>query len=216
MDAVTCSRVYEPFFTTKPVGHGTGLGLAVTHGIVLAHGGAIRARSTPGEGTTFDVYLPLASGADAEPEDRPPTVALPAGLAAIGHGENIMYIDDDEVMSLMVERLLTRAGYAVTCFSDPADALSAFRKERYRYACAVTDFNMPLHSGLDVVQMLRVIVPTLPVVLTSGSVTDALRARARQMQVTFVLEKQNTLEELPGTIRIALDNEGVGNRHREI
>lgn len=204
MDKDTCARVFEPFFTTKPVGLGTGLGLAVTHGIVRTHQGSIQVESRLRHGTTFDVYLPVAADSGA-PDDPHIAVSPPFEFSERGAGQQILYVDDDEVMSVMVERLLTRTGYQVTCHSDPTKALEEFRNQPSRFALTVTDFNMPLHSGLDVIRMLRAIRPELPVVLISGSVTQSLRTKASDLNVTLVLDKQNTLEQLPGAIALALN-----------
>lgn len=128
MDEATQKRVFEPFFTTKPIGEGTGLGMAVVHGIVQNHGGGIRFESTPGVGTRFEVLLPVAK----EPGATNGAEASEATPATPGHGEHVLYVDDDEIVSMMVARLLERAGYRVTCCLDPKMALSTLSKSPSR------------------------------------------------------------------------------------
>ena len=191
MDAQLRERIFEPFFTTKPVGQGTGLGLSVVHGILSAHHGAISVDSTPGEGSTFHLYLPAAQPRqDAEPT-RGELAEPPRG-----HGEHVLYVDDDETMVLLVERLLERAGYRVSGFHDARQAIAAVRDNPQSFDFVVTDFNMPDCSGLEVAHKLAGIRPELPVVISSGYITDELRAEARGAGVRGLLEKQNTFEEL--------------------
>jgi CheY-like chemotaxis protein len=196
MDAQTRARIFEPFFTTKPAGQGTGLGLSVVHGIVAAHQGAITVDSSPGEGSTFHLYLPTHQdhGTTATSD-----ATRPAALE--GHGEHVMYIDDDEVMLLMVERLLQRAGYRTTCCQRTQDALAALRAAPQAFDVVVTDYNMPEASGLELAGIVGRIRPELPVVISSGYVSEELRAGAERLGVRHLLHKQNTFDELPQLLR---------------
>jgi PAS domain S-box-containing protein len=198
MNAETRARIFEPFFTTKPVGEGTGLGLAVAHGIVAAHGGAIRVLTVEGQGSTFEIYLPRSEAAPAA--DRP----TPLAIARRGHGERVLYIDDDEVMVVMVERLLERLGYAVTCRHDPATALELVRAAPQAFDVVVTDLNMPELSGLDVARSLQRIRADLPVIISSGNIPDRLQGEAREAGVRGLVHKQFTLEELGAVIHWVL------------
>ncbi len=199
MDDATRERAFEPFFTTKPAGKGSGLGLSVVHGILKSHEGTIRLKTEPRRGTRFDVFLP-AVGAP-EPKDLPVAVQP---VDATGHGERVLYLDDDDVMPLMVERLLQRAGYVVHCFSDPTLAVEAVRVRPEHFDVVVTDFNMPALSGLDVIEALQTLCPSIPTVLTSGTISEGMRARASALGVREVFEKEYTLEQLPVAIRRAL------------
>ncbi len=198
MNAATRARIFEPFFTTKPLGEGTGLGLAVAHGIVAAHGGAIRVLTVEGQGSTFEIYLPRSAAAAAA--DRP----TPLASAHRGHGERVLYIDDDEVMVVMVERLLERLGYAVTCLSDPATAVDVVRAAPQAFDIVVTDLNMPELSGLDVARALQRIRADLPLIISSGNIPDRLQAEARAAGVRGLVHKQFTLEELGSVIHWVL------------
>jgi PAS domain S-box-containing protein len=198
MDAQTRARIFEPFFTTKPVGEGTGLGLAVAHGIISAHGGVIRVQTALGEGSRFEIYLPRsASTAGA---DRP----QPLAIARRGHGENVLYVDDDDVMIVMVERLLQRLGYVVTCVHDPAQAIEVVRGAPQAFDVVVTDLNMPELSGLDVARALHRLRADLPVIISSGNLPDQLQNEARQAGVRALVHKQYTLEELGAVIHWVL------------
>jgi PAS domain S-box-containing protein len=198
MSAATRARIFEPFFTTKPVGEGTGLGLAVAHGIVAAHGGAIRVDTKEGVGSEFQIFLPRSE--PARSGERPPARAV----AHRGHGERVLYIDDDEVMVVMVERLLERIGYVVACMHDPAAAIDAVRASPTAFDIVVTDLNMPDLSGLDVARELAAIRSDLPVVISSGNIPEQLQSDARQAGVRALLHKQYTLEELGAVIHWVL------------
>ena len=198
MDAETRARIFEPFFTTKPVGEGTGLGLAVAHGIIAAHGGVIRVQTAPGEGSAFEIYLPRSASTEAV--DRP----APLAIAHRGHGESVLYIDDDDVMVVMVERLLERLGYVVTSLHDPARAIEVVRVAPHAFDVVVTDLNMPELSGLDVARALHRIRSDLPVIISSGNLPDQLQNEARQAGVRALVHKQYTLEELGAVIHWVL------------
>jgi len=191
MDEATRRRIFDPFFTTKPVGQGTGLGLSVVHGIVRAHEGAIAIDTAPGQGARFHLYFPVPE-AGAVPS---PSVPL-LGHALPGAGQHVLYIDDDDVMVALVERLLQRAGFRVTTSTDPAAALAQVRAGPEAFDAVVTDFNMPEISGLDVARHIATLRPGLPVVISSGYLSDSLRAQALQVGVQALMQKENTYEEL--------------------
>ena len=199
MDAQTRSRIFEPFFTTKPPGRGTGLGLSVVHGIVAAHQGAITVDSAPGQGSTFHLYFPAQTDAQAAPEGAP---APPLDL--VGHGEHVLYVDDDEVMVLMVERLLQRAGYRTTCCRTAQDALAALRAAPQSFDAVVTDYNMPGATGLEIAQAVAQMRPGLPVIVSSGYVSEELRAGAARVGARHLLRKEHTFEDLPPLLRRVL------------
>lgn len=195
MDATTQARIFEPFFTTKPVGKGTGLGLSVAYGIITSHGGGITVKSKRAAGTTFDVYIPAT--------DSPATIAQPLSGAipsASGEGRHVLYLDDDEAMVFVVRRFLERSGYRVSGFTVAAAALEALRTHPEDFDMVMTDFNMPQESGIDVAHAVAKIRPSLPVVITSGYITDELRDRATNAGVRHLLYKPNTLEEMATAI----------------
>ncbi len=197
-------RVFEPFFTTKPVGVGTGLGLPVVHGIVRAHDGAILLESAVGVGSTFRVLLPQAQPAAVGPDEAVAPVALrPPAPATPSAGLRVLYIDDDEVMGLMIEGLLGLQGFAVIAMQNPDEALELLRQGRDSAApidVLVTDFNMPRQTGLDVVARVREIRPELPCILSTGDMSPELLVRAQEVGVAGFVEKQNSFEDLAPAI----------------
>ena len=208
MDADTQRRVFEPFFTTKAPGVGTGLGLAVVHGIVKAHKGAIALDSAPGQGTRFDVYLPLAP--DGAPVDEPgalPEVATPPSL----EGRHLVYVDDYEALVFLVRRLLNKRGARVTTFESgqaAVDWLAAHEDEPIDLL--VTDQNMPGLSGLEVARAALARRPALPVAIVSGHVNEALMAEAATLGVREVLPKQDNMDALGQAIGALLESADRG------
>jgi len=195
MDAATKERLFEPFFTTKPVGQGTGLGLSVVHGIVTAHGGTITVHNNPGAGSTFEVRLPLAEGADSAPSATA-TTTVAAPISTPGRGERVLYVDDDEVLAITVESLLLRAGWQVRTCAGAAQAMELLQSDPEAFDLVVTDYNMPEMSGLDLAAALHRLRPALPVMITSGYVSDDLLAGAAAQGVRHVMLKEYTLERL--------------------
>ena len=195
MDARTLERVFEPFFTTKSTGQGTGLGLSVVHGIVVAHHGCITVETALGQGSTFHVFLPAI----------PEPLALPASreraALAEAHGEHVVYLDDDETVMLVMVRILERAGYRCSGFTEAPAALAAIQAAPAGVAAFITDYNMPGRSGLDVAREAAALAPDLPVAISSGLITDELRERARDSGVFAVIEKENAFREIVPLVR---------------
>jgi len=200
MDEETLNRIFEPFFTTKQVGRGTGLGLAVVHGVMESHGGAVTVATTVGKGSTFHLYLPQVE------EDSALTPLQDIDLEPPkGHGERVLYVDDDEVMLLMVQSLLQRLGYRPTCMMNARSAVALVDRDPSAFDLVVTDFNMPDMSGVDVASKLFRIRPDLPVVISSGFISEDLRTAASRLGVHAVMQKEHTIEELGDVIHSILD-----------
>ena len=191
MDDETRAHIFEPFFTTKPVGKGTGLGLSVVHGIVQAHEATIEVESNPGEGSRFIINFPAIE--DPVPAEPPP-VAETAPVP--GRGQHVLYVDDEEAIVFLMKRLLERQGFRVTGYTDSHEALRAVRANPDQFDLAVTDYNMPSMSGLEVAQTLREIRPDLPVVLASGFITEELRSKAPAVGIRELIYKPNTVDDL--------------------
>jgi len=199
MDEATRARVFEPFFTTKQVGRGTGLGLAVVHGIVSVHGGAIHVESSPGVGSRFDVWFPLQDAPAEVVESQHGTLDAPRGA-----GERVLCVDDDPAMVLMVDGLLRRAGYTVTMFEQPAAALARVKADPDEFDIVVTDFNMPEMNGMELAAAIARAAPRLPIVVTSGFISDDMRQRAGELHIGALLQKEYTLERLAGIVHAVL------------
>ena len=172
MDAATLGRAFDPFFTTKGPGRGTGLGLAVVYGIVNAYDGAVAVESRPGGGTTFSIYLPLASDAPAEVGETRPA-------DRVRGSERILVVDDEADLLEMMRIGLTRLGYAVTACPDPIDALELFRREPQAWGAVVTDQVMPRMKGFTLIGKLREIRPDCPIILCTGFNDGATERQAR-------------------------------------
>ncbi|MEW5757793.1 MAG: PAS domain S-box protein [Pseudomonadota bacterium] len=159
-------RIFEPFFTTKGVGEGTGMGLAVVHGVVTAAHGCIRVENRAAGGARFEIYLPLAAphGTSAD------QVASPAAPPV--HAGRLLFVDDEAALGAMVKRGLERAGYKVEIESDPRRALALFQRNPARFDLAITDQMMPGMTGAELLREIRRQRPGLPVILCSGF-TDA-------------------------------------------
>ena len=195
MSGSTMERLFDPFFTTKGT-EGTGLGLSVVHGIVREHGGAIVVRSTLGEGSMFDVWLPAAAtGGELQ--------AVPAHLMRPGHGEHILYVDDEEALVVAMTRTLERLGYRCTGFTDPDRALQAFRTTPHAFDAALVDLAMPTMSGLDLVRGLRAIRGDVPVAVTSGYAVEDPDA-VQRAGVIARLAKPVTRDNLTKTLETLL------------
>jgi CheY-like chemotaxis protein len=201
MDEQSLQRIFEPFYTTKRVGQGTGLGLAVVHGVMESHGGAVDVVTAVGIGSTFHLYLPLV-----DEESAPAPLQGAESEPPLGHGERVLYVDDDEVMLLMVQSLLQRLGYRPTCMSDARGAVALVDRDPTAFDLVVTDFNMPDLSGVDVAIGLARTRPDLPVVISSGFISEDLRAAAASLGVRALMQKEHTIEELGAVIHSILSS----------
>ncbi|HYM35092.1 MAG TPA: PAS domain-containing protein, partial [Steroidobacteraceae bacterium] len=193
IDAAIIDRIFDPFFTTKQAGQGTGLGLAVVHGIAKAHGGAITVSSEIGSGTVFRVYLPAAEGASATPE-----VTLRAPIR--GAGERVLYVDDEEALVFLTARVLERLGYRVTGFIDPQQALDELIAHPNNFDVLVTDLSMRGMNGFELARGARRVRHDLPILLTSGYLRTEDRETAQQCGIRELILKPNTVEELGHSI----------------
>jgi PAS domain S-box-containing protein len=189
IDEAVIGRIFEPFFTTKKVGQGTGLGLAVVHGIVRTHGGAIGVETQSGRGTTIRVYFPASSGEVKKVEAK----ALESPTAS---GEHVMYVDDEEALVFLTARVLERLGYRVTGIVDPEQALRELRAHPRGFDVVVTDLSMRGMNGFELTRELHKIRPDLPVLLTSGYLRSEDRELAAKLGIRELILKPNTVEEL--------------------
>jgi len=198
MTAEVRQRIFEPFFTTKQGNHGTGLGLAVVYGIVVAHHGFIDVDSSPGAGSTFRVYLPLAETAAATPTT--------AGSSEFPGGtESVLIVDDEESLRSLLSTALTHKGYRTNTAASGLEAIELISDTTKTYDAVLLDLNMPGASGLEVMKIIRICQPGLRVIVISGHLTQEARAEFEQLgQRTFV-QKPYKLDELGRQLRGLLE-----------
>jgi PAS domain S-box-containing protein len=203
MDPALMGRIFEPFFTSKPVGEGTGLGLSVVLGIVQAHDGAITVDSQPGMGAKFTIYLPVA---DEHPGLPPAEIdpLPPAAAPRTGGVERILYLDDDEALVLLVQRLLEGSGYRVAAYTLQNEAIAAVRAAPDSFDIVITDYNMPGMSGLDVARAVREIRADLPVIVVSGFIDETLRAKVADAGVRELIFKATAVEDFCAVVQRSL------------
>jgi PAS domain S-box-containing protein len=194
MSAATQERMFEPFFTTRAAGQGTGLGLAVVRGIVKGHDGAITVVSEEGKGTSFEVYFPVVLGEvdTAEHEALEPLH---------GRGERILFLDDEEALGRLAQRLLERIGYRISTFTRWADALRVFQSDPQAFDLVLTDFSMPGASGIEFARKVLALRPGMPVILTTGYIDADDLAQAREAGISEVIMKPTTVEEMGRAFR---------------
>ncbi|MCU0615527.1 MAG: PAS domain S-box protein [Gemmatimonadaceae bacterium] len=190
MDADTQARIFEPLFTTKPAGEGTGLGLAAVQSMVDAHGGIIDVSSTVGHGTTFSIWLP----AIASPEPRSGT---PGGVAAVrpAHTGRVVLADDDAQTRAALERMLRHLGFSVEAYGDPREVLARISASPDTLDVLLTDLSMPGMTGEHLVTSVRAVRADLPVIVLSGFLAGDVRARLDAIGVP-ALDKPPSLDML--------------------
>lgn len=198
MDENTLQRIFDPFFSTKPTGIGTGLGMSVAHGIIKAHQGRITVDSEPGRGTTFRIVLREVRGDQIR---ATPTAFATARDEALVGPAHVMYVDDQVWLVPLVSQMLESQGYRVTGFNDPRDALQAFMRDPSSFDIVVTDYSMPEMPGTEMARILREARPDIPVALISGYVSSEVVVRARAVGVHDIISKPNIVEELATTVQ---------------
>jgi PAS domain S-box-containing protein len=196
MDQTTTERIFEPYFTTKGPGEGTGLGLAVVHGIVKSHGGAIHVSSEPGKGTAFHVYLPrLESGDSSEAEAHTP---IPGG------SETILLVDDEEGLLKAVKERLEHLGYDVSATTSSPEALDLFRQQPQHFDLVITDYTMPKMTGVDLAQEIAQTRSDIPIMLCTGFSERINEDSARNMGISAFIMKPVSLRDIAEQIRKVL------------
>ena len=200
MDEATRRRIFDPFFTTKNTREGTGLGLAVVHGIVRGHRGAINVESSPGAGTTFHVYLPAAT--EEGSRDDADLVGAPRGT-----GEFVCVVDDEEVVGSCTKLVLESRGYRSVVYSSAEECLVAILDDPTRCALLVTDQTMPGMQGTELAATLRKTLPRLPVVIMSGYFSKIAPHVLDELGQVELLAKPFTTDELAHAVHRALHPE---------
>jgi PAS domain S-box-containing protein len=194
------ARVFEPFYTTKPVGEGSGLGLAMCEGIVRQAGGSIAVHSALGAGARFEVYLPRAAGVARAAEPRGD-----AARSASGGHETLLLVEDEPTILALARRVLTGLGYEVLTARDGVEALEVAARSQRPIALLITDVVMPNLGGRELAERLTARRPGLRVLYSSGYATDAIDDARVLGDVVSFLEKPYTLDALAARVRQILD-----------
>jgi PAS domain S-box-containing protein len=197
MSSEVASRVFDPYFTTKEEGEGSGMGLAVVHGIVEAHNGRIMVSSEIGKGSTFEILFPVVDG------ENIPEIGIPGPV--IGGTERILLVDDRENLLKVEKDLLEHLGYQVTAKIDPIEALEAFRRQPHQFDLVYTDMTMPHMTGLTLSRKLLEIRPEIPIILYTGLGDLVDREEIQEIGIRAFLKKPILLEDLASTIREVLE-----------
>jgi PAS domain S-box-containing protein len=197
MEPSVLERIFDPYFTTKEPGKGTGLGLAVVHGIVKSHGGMIKVSSEVGQGTTSTIFLPRAVGFE-KVEDKP---MPPLSMGT----EKILFVDDEEALADLGRHMLGELGYQVETRTSPIEALEAFRANPQKFDLVITDLTMPQLTGLKLARKLMEIRPDIPIILCTGFSEQASEKAAVAIGIRAFLFKPLLMRDIAGAVRKVLD-----------
>ncbi len=207
MSTDVVERMFDPFFTTKAVGEGSGMGLAVVHGIVTTHGGSLFVESAPGIGTKVEVYLPTIRTAiwDVFSTQDP----IPSGK------ESILFVDDEETIVRLGQELLTHLGYSVTVRTSSVEALALFRNDPQHFDMVITDQTMPTMPGDALSRELLRIRPDLPIILCTGFSHVVSAEKAKAMGIRGYLMKPLAIRDLAPIVRHVLDEQPYYSQQKE-
>ena len=187
-------RLFEPFFTTKAPGLGTGLGLAVVHGVVQNHEGAIVVESQPGAGTAFEVYLPAINSPSWTGEVI--VTEKPKPLP----GKRVLFVDDEASIARLAQVMLKTLGHAATTFGSPAEALNAFRGDPQAFDVVITDLTMPGMTGVDLARGIREARTDIPIILSSGYADEVPEETLKALGIVEVLPKPFQMQSLGAAV----------------
>jgi signal transduction histidine kinase/ActR/RegA family two-component response regulator len=198
----TGSRIFEPFYTTKPMGQGTGLGLSTVYGIVSRAGGSVGVESEPGQGATLTVRLPIAAAGE---QPSAPAADVPTRVPT----ERILVVEDDEMVRRFVERALREVGYRVRSVASASEALDVSVSEGSAIDLVLTDIVMPGGSGQELAERLAVRSPSTPVLYMSGYVDPDTVGEEFEPADDTILRKPFSASDLRSAVRRALDRSGA-------
>jgi len=194
------ARIFEPFYTTKPVGVGTGLGLAMVFGVVRQSGGGIEVQSTPGGGSRFTLYFP------AVPDPMPSEVVAADVIPEVDGHETILIVEDEENVRELLLRSLARHGYTLLTAHDGHDALRVAARYKGAIDLVLTDVVMPHMGGPELVASMRARLPAVKALLMSGYTDDAMVRHGLLMADVSFIQKPYTPLALARKIRDVLDD----------
>lgn len=195
------AKIFEPYFTTKKVEEGTGLGLAVVHGIVQNHGGHISVSSEVGQGTTFHVYLPIIESQAIEQG------VSESFMSVLGNNAHILFVDDEVAIMGLAEKVFSQYGYRISTFSDPLQALQSFTAEPEQYDLLITDMTMPHMTGDRLAQEVLQIRPDFPVILCTGYSEKINKEKAGTIGIKKYIPKPLVMSKLVQSVYQLLKEE---------
>ncbi len=198
IDSDTCEKIFDPYFTTKEVGKGTGIGLAVVHGIVKSYDGHINVISEPGKGSTFTILFP---GIDKTSVQKP----VPATNHQIAGTEKILFIDDEKSIADLGKQVLTRLGYQVDAFESPVEALETFIEAPEYFDLVITDMTMPDMNGLELSKRIKRINPAIPIIICTGNSALIDKDAAKAIGISAYAMKPISKSEIAKILRDVLD-----------
>jgi PAS domain S-box-containing protein len=204
IDPAHMEKIFDPYFTTKELGKGTGLGLAVAQGIIKEHGGDIKAYSELGQGSVFHVYLPLIE----KPSRR--MSAEKKGVSPTGH-ERILLVDDEKAIVQLERQVLEKLGYTVTAFERPKETLKAFEATPDDFDLVITDMAMPEMTGEQLANELMKIRPEIPVIICTGFSERVNVQEVEKLGIMGVLHKPMSKSEIAEMVRNVLDEKNDKN-----
>ena len=204
MEPAVLKRIFEPFYTTKEFGQGTGLGLAMVHTIMKSHNGAIVVESEPGKGTTFSLYFPAASTVSASAAVVPRTTRR-SGIVPFGNGRSLMLVDDEDTVLNIGSNLLRRLGFVPMAYTFPKEALKAFELDPAAICAVISDLTMPEMTGLELSRQILARRPDVPIIITTGYLHSDAQKNAQESGVQCVVTKPFDVKELISKIRMVLN-----------
>ena len=198
IDSKIIDRIFDPYFTTKEVGKGSGMGLAVVVGIIKNHGGAITVDSRPGKGATFTIFFPVTT--------ENPVMAVKAPDERLHGNETILFVDDEESIAIMTQKMLERLGYTVETETNPSAAFKLFQSKPDAFDLVITDMTMPQMNGVTLSEKLKTVRSDIPVIICTGHSSLIDEETASEMGIAAYVMKPIRIRDIARTIRQVLDD----------
>jgi len=202
MEKATLERIFEPYFTTKEQGKGTGIGLALVHGIVKGHGGYLSVYSEPGQGTVFSLYFPVGCDFD-EQSSKAKDTSVPHG------SERVLLVDDEEDVLTMLKEMSEHLGYQVTAVSDSTEAYALFHSRPEEFDLVITDQTMPGLTGSVLAQKIFALKPGMPIIICTGFSEALTDGKAKELGLAGYIMKPVVMSDFARIVRRALEG-GAG------
>ncbi len=200
MSPEVMDHIFDPYFTTKEKGEGTGFGLSIVHSIVQSHGGFVKVQSEPGRGSTFSVYFPVIEGPAKNATETPKTVSIPGG------NEQILVVDDDDALADVGKSIFESLGYRVVAVTDPVEAFRIFKDNPNDFDLIFTDLAMPRMPGDELTTEVRSIRQDIPIIICSGLTQSLTADRVKELGINAVMNKPLLKKDMAMIVRKVLDS----------